>query len=244
MRIAILSDIHSNWEAFSEVLKKIEVLEAEKIVCLGDIVGYNADPDICVEEIFARIEDMVRGNHDKAVADLVNTDCFNEVARLAVRWTRKSLKQKSITRLKQLKQGPLLVDNKFLICHGSPMDEDLYILYESSVEASFQYIHTYYRDIKICFFGHTHIPAVIEENGKVYTPPPVFRPEEKRCYLINPGSVGQARDGIPLASFGLFNDEKGTYEHFRIPYPLEVTQKKILDAGLPRFLAERLAVGM
>ncbi len=243
MRFAILSDIHSNWEAFSEVLRKIDVLEAEKIICLGDIVGYNADPQICMDKIFVRADDMIRGNHDKAVSGLVSTGCFNEVAGKAIRWTRKSLKEKNITQLKELKKGPLLIEEKFLICHGSPMDEDLYILYESTVEESFQYINTYYPDIKICFFGHTHIPAIIEENGRAYTPPPVFSPEEKRCYLINPGSVGQARDGIPLASFGIFDDENSTYEHFRIPYPLKETQKKILDAGLPRFLAERLALG-
>lgn len=219
------------------------MLKPEKIICLGDTVGYNADPDLCLEELFTRSDSIIRGNHEKAVSGLVSIDYFNEVAKEVIFWTRRKLKRKNLTRIKQMAKGPLLVNEKFLICHGSPVDEDLYIIYESAARESFQYMHDHYPDIRICFFGHTHVPLVIEEGGEAYPPPRVFSSDDKHCYLINPGSVGQPRDGIPLASFGLYDDEKGTFEHFRIPYPVEKTQKKILSAGLPLFLAERLSLG-
>ncbi len=243
MRVAILSDIHSNREALKEVLKRLQSLQIDEIVCLGDIVGYNADPDLCVEELFPLLDVFVRGNHDKSVSSLKDIEHFNEVARQAVCWTRDRMKQANLDRLEKIKEGPLLVNKKFLICHGSPMDEDLYISYLSDALESFRYIHKHYPQVKICFFGHTHIPLIIEKDGRAYSPTGEFILENDRSYLINPGSVGQPRDGIPMASFGVFDDDKMKYEHFRIPFAIDETQKKILAAGLPPFLARRLAVG-
>lgn len=243
MRVAILSDIHANGEAFVEVLKQVKTLNVEKIVCLGDIVGYNADPDFCVEKIFSLTDSMVRGNHDKASWDRLSINFFNEIAREAVKWTRRTMKPINLTRLKNIKKGPLLINNKFLICHGTPMDEDCYIFDMRIAQESFYYIQERHPGISLCFFGHTHVPVIIEESGKAFTSTAEIKLKKDCFYLINPGSVGQPRDGIPLASFGVYDDEAMIFRYFRVQFPVKETQRKILFAGLPTFLADRLTLG-
>jgi len=243
MRIAVLSDVHSNWEALREVLSLVATLAVERIVCLGDIVGYNADPELCLQKVLPLAEAVVRGNHDKAAATLEGIDDFNEAAREAALWTHSRLPAESLEVLKGLKRGPLLVNNKLLICHGSPMDEDRYIFQMSTVEESFRFMKARFPQARVCFFGHTHVPLVIEERGKASPPAERIVLSKDRLFLINPGSIGQPRDGVPLASFGVYEDEEGIYEHFRVNFPLKVTQGKILEQGLPPVLAYRLSQG-
>jgi predicted phosphodiesterase len=243
MRIALLSDVHANREALVAVERRLRELEVDSTLFLGDAVGYNADPEFCVGRISELAAAVVRGNHDKAVASRRNLEWFNEVARAAVLWTRAALSRESLAWLQGLPEGPLPVFGRLLICHGSPVDEDLYITRLRDVEAGFRYMRDQHPEAMVCFFGHTHVPLIVEEGGEAMEPPESFHLEAGRRYLINPGSVGQPRDRDPRASFGMLDQEAMVYHHFRLDYPLEITQQKIRAAGLPAMLAERLALG-
>jgi predicted phosphodiesterase len=243
MRIAVLSDVHANKEALQEVERSLRELSVDTTLFLGDAVGYNADPDFCVRRL-SRIADLtVRGNHDKTVANPTNLDWYNEAARSAILWTRSALSEGSIRALGSYVRGPQLAMERYLICHGSPMDEDLYITRRADVDRSFAFLKNNTHGVKICFYGHTHVPLIIEENGRALAPPGRYGLDAERRYLINPGSVGQPRDGIPLAAFGLLDEEEMVYYHYRVPFPVETAQRKIIAAGLPRMLADRLAAG-
>ena len=243
MKYAVLSDIHSNWEALSSAEKEIKKYDVDYIVCLGDAVGYNADPNRCLEEITGLADFMVRGNHDKAVAGLMSIDYFNSMAREAVQWTRTHISLKNLAILKKLPAGPLLVNDRYLICHGSPMDEDRYIITYTDINEIFFYINRYFKDTGICFFGHTHVPLVFEENSGLLDLKPEIQLDPSKRYLINPGSVGQPRDGSSKASLGVFDNEKYVYRYVRFDYPVDITQRKVIEAGLPRALAVRLYSG-
>jgi predicted phosphodiesterase len=243
MRVAILSDVHANREALREVERSIRDLTVDVILNLGDAVGYNADPDYCVRRLAELTELKVRGNHDKTVTNPTNLDWFNEAARSAILWTREALSARSLELLESYPKGPKVVLDRYLLCHGSPMDEDLYITTRSDVDRSFAFMEQNVEGIKVCFYGHTHVPFIIEEDGRALSPPERYSLDPKRRYLINPGAVGQPRDGVPLASFGVLDDEKMVYYHYRVPFPIEAAQRKIIAAGLPRMLADRLAAG-
>ena len=237
MRIAVLSDVHANKEALREVERSLRELAVDAVLYLGDAVGYNADPDYCTRRLADLTGLTVRGNHDKTVADPANLDWFNEVARSAILWTRDAMSAEGLQILASFPEGPRVVLDRYLICHGSPMDEDLYITRRVDVDRSFAFLKRSTPEIKICFYGHTHVPYIIEEDGRALTPPERYRLDSKRCYMINPGSVGQPRDRVPLASFGLFDDEEMVYYHHRVPFPIKTAQRKIIAAGLPRMLA-------
>ncbi len=243
MRIAILSDVHANREALWEVERALQDLAVDSILYLGDAVGYNADPDHCVRRLAELTDLAVRGNHDKTVANPKDLSWFNEVARAAILWTRDALSAQSLEILDSFPEGPRAVLDRYLLCHGSPMDEDLYIMRRADVDRSFNYVRDNTEGIKICFFGHTHVPLIIEEDGRTLTPPERFSLDPQRRYLINPGSVGQPRDRVPLASFGVIDEEAMVYYHYRVSFPIKTAQAKIIAAGLPRMLADRLAAG-
>ena len=243
MRIAILSDVHANREALQEVERALQNLSVDSILYLGDAVGYNADPDYCVRRLVELADLVVRGNHDKTVVNPKDLDWFNEVARAAIIWTRNALSAKSLEILESFPEGPRIVLDRYLFCHGSPMDEDLYITRRADVDRSFNYLRENTEGINICFFGHTHVPLIIEEDGRALTPPERFSLDPLRRYLINPGSVGQPRDRVPQASFGVIDEEAMVYYHYRVPFPIKTAQRKIIAAGLPRMLADRLAAG-
>jgi predicted phosphodiesterase len=243
MRLAILSDVHANREALWEVERTLRDLSVDSILYLGDAVGYNADPDYCVRRLTELTDLVVRGNHDKTVANPKDLDWFNEVARSAILWTRDALSLQSLEILDTFPEGPRIVLDRYLLCHGSPMDEDLYITRRADVDRSFSYMRDNTEDIRICFFGHTHVPLIIAEDGRTLTPPERFSLDPQRRYLINPGSVGQPRDRVPQASFGVIDEEAMVYYHYRVPFPIKTAQRKIIAAGLPRMLADRLAAG-
>jgi predicted phosphodiesterase len=246
MRIAILSDAHANREALVAVQRSLQDLEVDTILYLGDAVGYNADPEYCLSRILEMAATAVRGNHDKTVASPDNLEWFNDVAREAILWTRDQLSPESLGRVGEIPAGPTQVMDRYLICHGSPMDEDLYITRDGDVRRSFAYMKRHFPGARICFFGHTHVPILIEEGGEAASPTGPCALNRRRRYLINPGSVGQPRDRDPRASFGVLDDREGrepVYEHYRIEYPVERTQASIRAAGLPAMLAERLERG-
>jgi len=245
MRYLILSDIHSNREALAAVLNRVRRKRWDKAIVLGDVVGYGANPNEAVDAVRSlRPLVAIRGNHDKVCSGVEDGEMFNRVALQAAVWTREHLTPSNLHWLRSLPEGPVVVDGAFAIAHGTPIDEDAYIFGE--IEALNVFRQTAF---PLCFFGHSHFPVIFglspDAIQTVLTEPPSFRfrLEPGMRYLVNPGSIGQPRDGIPLASFAMFDSDTRTVAIHRVRYPLERAQRKILGAGLPRPLADRLSLG-
>jgi predicted phosphodiesterase len=245
MRYLILSDIHSNKEALNAVLTFVRRKPWDKAVFLGDLVGYGANPNQAVDTLRSLKPFVgIRGNHDKVCSGLEDGELFNRIALEAAMWTRKKLTRANLSWLRNLPEGPVMVDDTFAIAHGTPIDEDAYIFGE--IEALNVFRNTTF---PICFFGHSHFPVIFALSPDAITtvltvaPSFRFRLRPGVRYLINPGSIGQPRDGNPLASFALYDSETRMISIHRIQYRVAETQQKILKAGLPRPLADRLAIG-
>ena len=246
MKYLIISDLHSNLEALSAVLASVKRKKFDRVLVLGDLVGYGANPNQVVD-IVRRTKQavVIRGNHDKVACGIENGENFNRAAQASAQWTQKKLTPENRSYLSHLPQGPALVDQQVLISHGTPIDEDAYIFSDYDAFEVFQML-----DFQICFFGHTHLPVVYAvSNQRLYT----FRPNGERVkialmngfkYMVNPGSVGQPRDKNPLASFAMFDSQQRTITFKRVEYSIPKTQDKILKAGLPQSLANRLAIGV
>jgi predicted phosphodiesterase len=245
MRYLVLSDIHGNHEALSAALAHVRRKRWDRAIVLGDVVGYGANPNQAIDTVrsLKRLV-AIRGNHDKVCSGVEQGEMFNRVALHAALWTRQRLTQANQRWLRELPEGPVTVDGAFTIAHGTPIDEDAYIFGE--IEALNVFRRT---DSPLCFFGHSHFPVIFalspEAVQTVLTVSPLFRfrLETGVRYLVNPGSVGQPRDGNPHASFAMYDDETQTVTIYRAPYRIDRTQGRILEAGLPRPLADRLALG-
>ena len=245
MKYLIVSDIHSNKEAFAAVLSFVRRKRWDKAVFLGDLVGYGANPNQTVDMLRGlKPLAAIRGNHDKVCSGFEGGELFNRIALQAAMWTRGRLTPQNLKFLRSLPKGPAVVDGRFAIAHGTPIDEDAYIFGE--LEALNVFRQT---DFPICFFGHSHFPVIFALTPDAITtclteaPSFRFKLEEGARYLINPGSVGQPRDGNPSASFALYDSTKRVVSIHRLAYPVSQAQRKILRAGLPRPLADRLAIG-
>ncbi len=245
MRFLILSDIHANWEALEAVLAHAEGLY-DRILCAGDLVDYGADPDAVVDWARQRAPVLVRGNHDKVCAGLEDMEWFSPAAQASAAWTQESLSAANLEYLRNLPKGPLAIDS-FQILHGSPVDEDEYVLeiYDARLIRP-------YLECPLSFFGHTHMQGgFLAQGGDFETIPPVPPDSDERVLeipegclcLANPGSVGQPRDGDPRAAYLIYSDEEGLLRYRRVRYDVEAAQRKIRGAGLPRSLADRLAEG-
>ena len=245
MRYLILSDIHGNWEALEAVLAHARG-QYEQVLCCGDLVGYGADPNRVVDWVRATAKLVVRGNHDKACAGLDDLEWFNPVARAAAEWTERSLSPENLAYLRNLPKGPVEVGS-FQILHGSPLDEDDYLVSAYSVAQIRGYLEK-----QVSIFGHTHLQGgfLCHRNGIKRIAK--LRPDEDRhaielepdsWYLINPGSVGQPRDGDARAAYVLYDVEARLVEYRRTPYDVRAAQAKIVAAGLPSLLADRLETG-
>lgn len=245
MRYLILSDIHANWEALQAVLASAKD-RYDQIVCLGDIVGYGADPNAVTDWVREHVPQVIRGNHDKACCGLEDTITFNPVARRAAEWTMGTLRADNREYLKSLAQGPLEVDAGFLMVHGSILDEDEYLI--DPYDALFQFPHA---EGRLVFFGHTHVQGGFllwnakspAEAAQTNSRGAVLRIVPGRTQLINPGSVGQPRDFVWQAGYAIYDTETQAVDFQRCEYDLATAQKKIRDAGLPPALADRLALG-
>ncbi len=248
MVYAIISDIHSNLEALTAVLADIDRRSVDAVLCLGDLVGYNADPDACVDAVLSRASTVVRGNHDKAVAGFMNLEWFNTLAREAVLWTQRSAQPETLERVRRLPEGPTALNDEVLLCHGSPIDEDEYLLPGQAVRDAYRFLEERMPRVRLCFHGHTHVPLAAS-LGKGDRSPRMLdaaRPlhlDPDTVYLLNPGSVGQPRDGNSRASFGILDTGSGTFTNIRVAYAFGETQRKIQEAGLPPALARRLGEG-
>jgi len=244
MRTAIIADIHSNLEALHAVLARIDAFGTDETICLGDIVGYNADPNECVNIIRARNMRCVLGNHDACASGLEEPDGFNPVARRAVLWTRAELTCENRVFLKSLPREQRVGD--IFLFHGSIHDTNRYILYMNDAADNFTELARMGSSIRIGFFGHTHMRAVLSyyrRSVSVENAPEVKLAEKKR-YLINPGSVGQPRDSDPRASLLVYDADNHRLTFNRVEYDVHACQDKIIRAGLPSELAERLASGI
>lgn len=233
MRLAIISDIHANLEALTKTLELVDKRKVDQIVCLGDIVGYGADPVDCLKLVRERCHIVIIGNHDLAAVDVHKAEDFNATARIAALWTNSVLSEDEKQYLKNLPYTATLDD--LLLVHGSPYEPEEFHYILSTRDA----IDTLaFFTQKICFIGHSHVPGIFTEHGRAASVDTDGR------YLVNVGSVGQPRDGNPRLSFGLLDTESYKYENVRAAYDAERAARKIIAAGLPPLLGERLMVGM
>lgn len=239
MRIAIFGDIHSNLEALQSVLADAQIERCTHYICLGDLVGYSADPAGCIDLVRSLDCPVIKGNHDEQAAMSGTLAGFTELAAAAMQWTRGQLGEKDKEWLRSLRLQRVIRD--FTVVHAT-LDTPHkwgYIVTPGDAAASFTYQHT-----PVCFYGHTHEPvlfrsgvAVKKQNfDKIQLKPGAQ-------YMINVGSVGQPRDGDWRAAYVIYQPETMDVELRRIPYDIESAQRKIIDAGLPAELAERLALG-
>jgi predicted phosphodiesterase len=244
MRYLILSDIHANLQALDAVFAAVPPATWDGLVVLGDLVGYGADPNGVID----RLRDhsplaVIRGNHDKAACGIDDGSGFNTVARLAAVWTSETLTPVNRDYLRNLPAGPLAIDDLLEICHGAPFDEDHYIFSGDDAARALDAARR-----RLCLFGHTHLPVAFEREAVKLGG---FLPEgdvevelrEGVGYLVNPGSVGQPRDCDPRAAFATLDTRARVLWLRRVPYNIGDAQRRILDAGLPTSLANRLAIG-
>lgn len=244
MRYAILSDIHSNLEALRAVLDRAASLRPDAILCLGDIVGYNADPNECVDIVRREGMRAVMGNHDSRAAGLEEPDDFNALAERAVLWTRQQLTAENRSFLRSLPRQ-LAVDD-FVIFHGSLHDTDRYIMTKRDVADNFRDLQALPGPPRLGFFGHTHVKLALALRGGAVALQydELIRLEPDGRHLVNPGSVGQPRDGDPRAAFCLYDTAQQAITFFRVAYDIGACQEKVIRAGLPPRLADRLSLGV
>jgi diadenosine tetraphosphatase ApaH/serine/threonine PP2A family protein phosphatase len=246
MRLAVIADIHSNSEALASVLAQLDREGVEAILNLGDLVGYNASPNECLELLQSRQAWSLAGNHDLALLEPERAQNFNIIAYEALMWCRQQIRPEFLEFLQGL---PLLrkLPGSFLACHGTPANPDTYIAYHFQGKRVLTDLYKH-SDLRVCFFGHTHRRALWYRDirGKValrQISPATMQLSPEEHYLINPGSVGQPRDGNPEAAYAIFDDEASSIQFKSVPYDVSGAQRRILAAGLPPYLAERLALG-
>jgi diadenosine tetraphosphatase ApaH/serine/threonine PP2A family protein phosphatase len=243
LRYLVISDVHANLEALDAVLAAAGPYDHALV--LGDLVGYGADPNAVIDRVRALpAATFIRGNHDKVGAGLENTDGFNYLARHAITWTTNTLTAERRQWLAALPQGPTIIDDLVEICHGAPFDEDVYIFDDLDAMRALRVARR-----PLCLFGHTHVVAGYHVTKEMHSvggihDTPVHIPRDSGArYLINCGAVGQPRDGDARAAYGVLDSEARTLSLARVDYDVSAAQAKIIAAGLPDVLAQRLALG-
>lgn len=238
-RIALFGDIHANLEALEAVLADAESQGCNDYICMGDVVGYNADPAACLEKVRAMGCPVVKGNHDEDASGTHSLESMNPVAATALEWTREMLDEDQRTWLRRLRMVRQIED--FTVVH-STLDQPAnwnYVTNRFDAMSNFSYQFT-----QVCFHGHTHVPRVYMKDSKVHEEPAESITIEKGAkYFINVGSVGQPRDGDWRACYAIYDLEHRLIVFRRVEYDIETTQRKIREADLPPMLAERLADG-
>jgi len=232
MRIAIISDIHSNLEALETSLELIKKKSVDEIICLGDIIGYGANPNECIDAVRAATPYVLLGNHDEASIELSKTEYFNPFARIAAEWTNSVLTDANKEYVKTLQ----FTNNHggMFFVHASPYEPEEwhYILSPADAQYNFQYFLE-----SICFVGHSHVPGIFCDD--IWTREVI----QGKKFIVNVGSIGQPRDNDWRLSFGIFDTEEWKYENVRAEYDVKSAADKIRKAGLPKALAERILVG-
>jgi putative phosphoesterase len=248
MKLALISDVHANLEALESVIQDIQREEVELILHLGDLVGYNANPKECIDLICQQNVLCVAGNHDRAAIDPALAQDFNLLAYQAVIWSGEQLTDQHKAFLSSLPITRVIQD-RFLACHGNPVSPDAYISHHFQGKRVLNMLRQELIPATVCFFGHTHRRAIWyrDVRGKVAQltiSEQKVHLEPENHYLINPGSVGQPRNQIPLASYAIFDTDEFVLQYKLVPYNIGSAQSKILAANLPAYLAERLAEGV
>ncbi len=246
MHFLIVADLHANWHALESVLADASG-KFDQIICCGDLVGYNPQPARVLEWTRQNCASVIRGNHDKVVAGLEDLEWFNEIAQIAARWTIGQLDDEQIDYLRHLQKGPVQLEH-FHVCHGSPRDEDEYLTSPREAAPSFPLL-----ELPLAFFGHTHLQggftfrrgrvgiiAAVRKNEREST----ITLEPDSVYMVNPGSVGQPRDGDARAAYAMYDTDQKIVTLRRVDYPIDKTAREILEAGLPDLLGLRLYQGL
>ncbi|HKW03153.1 MAG TPA: metallophosphoesterase family protein [Vicinamibacterales bacterium] len=244
MRYLILSDLHGNIHALEAVLADASAIGYDAVLVLGDLVGYGADPSAVMARTLA-LEPVaiVRGNHDKVAAGLEPASLFNDIARRSIEWTAAVLSTEELQMLAELPKGPCQLTSELEICHGAPFDEDYYVFEAGEAARALEAAQS-----RLCFFGHTHLPALFataQDPVREAVDPAGDELALPRSgpALINVGSVGQPRDGDPRAAYGILDMTRHTLRLRRVTYDIAGAQARIRDAGLPVWLAIRLERG-
>ncbi len=242
MRVVLVSDIHSNAVALAAVLAALPTYD--ELWCLGDTIGYGPEPNICLQQMQKLAKYALTGNHDLASLGLVSLADFNALARTANQWNNKQLEPELRAFLQAL-PARLPLPPEITLAHASPRDPIWeYILDAQTAKANLQHF-----DTPVCFVGHTHVPTIFarHEDGKIEfqrgKPGQMLQLKPGSRYIVNPGSVGQPRDGDPRAAYAVWDTKAGTIRFNRVEYDVAATQQKMRAAGLPDMLAERLAFG-
>ncbi|HWR35758.1 MAG TPA: metallophosphoesterase family protein [Clostridia bacterium] len=250
MRLLVISDIHSNLEALQACLEVAP--EYDRVANLGDLIGYGASPNEVIETARELSGIVVRGNHDRACSGLIDIRNFNPIAGTAALWTRSMLHAENLLWIRKLPQGPLRSEDLpgVQFVHGSPMDEDEYIMNSLAARDALDLV-----DTPITFFGHTHIQGgaaltnrdllavTLQWESRKTLEQYTVQIDGAARYLINPGSVGQPRDGDWRAGFAVYDSDAATVTFYRVPYPIDLAQHRIIAANLPPRLASRLREG-
>jgi diadenosine tetraphosphatase ApaH/serine/threonine PP2A family protein phosphatase len=244
MRYLVLADIHANGHALEAVLADAQVRGFDQILLLGDLIGYGAQPNEVLDRLASvPVAAAIRGNHDKVAVGLDDADAFNPAAKQGAEWTQHALTPAHAELVRALPRGPLIVTEWIEICHGSPYDEDAYVLDALDALNALRAARR-----PLCLFGHSHAPtAFLFADNELHcreTPEDfVLQVMPEWTCLVNVGSVGQPRDGDPRAAYGIADDDRKDVSFFRVPYDVAAAQQAIRDAGLPDALAKRLALG-
>ena len=247
MRYLILSDIHSNVEALESCVRRAKDAGYDSVLCCGDLVGYGPNPVEAIDGIRALNAVTIRGNHDRVAAGLDEAAQFNPHARRAIYWTREALPESYREYLANLQVGPLAVSDEAQLVHGAITDEDDYVFTEADAEENVQLAQK-----RMTFFGHSHFPVAFVSDGPgrcrlatsyEFDEFIAVKCETGKKMLVNPGSVGQPRDGDIRASFAIWDPDRGRIEFYRVEYDLGLTQEKMRGVQLPPYLIDRLAVG-
>lgn len=237
MKTAVISDVHSNIEALSAVFSELEQTGIERVICLGDIVGYGADPDDCLHLIKDKCEVVIRGNHDSAVSGSDEYSSFNPEAEEAIYWTRNRISEEWKSYLESLPM--IFEENGIIYVHASPHKPERWSYIVSREDALFEF--RYFKG-SAAFIGHSHLSGIFCHDGDTFDNEVILN-EEKR-YIINVGSVGQPRDGNSNAAYAVYDDKLKSVNINRVAYNVESAAEKIIDAGLPNFLSSRLTAGI
>lgn len=242
-RYGVIADVHSNIESLESVIAALDKEGVDALICLGDIVGYNASPSECVDTVFEKCSSIIRGNHDRFISGDMPEELKEEVVHSA-RWGRENISEKQAQKLSACPDTKV-VDDLFLMVHGSPRHPDEYLLNQESISKSLKLMKTKYQGLDICFYGHTHLPFFVGAGKALadFKERKTVQLERLATYLINPGSSGQPRDGCTLAACGIFDSTEWTMTYLRVEYDIKSVQERVIAAGLDRWFSDRLELG-
>jgi predicted phosphodiesterase len=244
VKIAVISDIHANWPALVTILETINSVGVDRVFCAGDVIGYYTQPVRCLEKILELKIPTIRGNHERMVLGEIEGE-IQPSALKVIDYTREQLSARHIATINSWK-NILKVPKYFLMVHGSPRNKDEYLQKPDQFSKCFSLMHSSFAEFKLCFFGHTHLTMVASEDEGIIAPvheDRCFQLKPDRVYFINPGSVGQPRDGCNLASFIIYDSKRLTIQYYRRSYDLAQVVHEIGELGFPQRLAERLQGG-